>query len=39
LGPNFTNSDMEQFVNWDVDSLKVDGCNAPISDMRRLHRA
>lgn len=37
LGPNFTNSDMEQFVNWDVDSLKVDGCNADISDMRRLY--
>lgn len=37
LGPNFRNSDIEQFVNWDVDSLKVDGCNAHPSEMRRLY--
>jgi hypothetical protein len=31
--------DVAKFVEWEIDALKVDGCNAPISQMRELYSA
>ena len=37
LGNGHTQKDVEQFVEWGIDSLKVDGCYAEVSEMSGLY--
>ncbi len=36
-GSTYLKQDISKFVEWEIDALKVDGCNAPIADMSRLY--
>lgn len=39
LSGGFLDSDIRQFVEWEIDALKVDGCYANVSDMSGLYSA
>ena len=35
--PTYLKQDVKKFVEWGIDALKVDGCNADISEMGKLY--
>lgn len=37
LGDGHIETDVEKFAEWEIDSLKVDGCNANVGEMSRLY--